>query len=216
MTVALIGIALFLLVLLLVFEKRENTAGKLFTKTPLSVLFVAAAWLQPDPGQAYAQWMLMGFVLCLIGDICLVYSSRNKLFLSGLAAFLCGHVFYVIAFYSITDISVWTWGALGVLVVVSVVVFSWLRPFLGNMVGPVIAYILVISLMVSGAASLFGDPSANAVGRWLVFIGAISFFLSDLFVARQQFVRDAYVNRSVGLPLYYLGQFMLAFSIAYI
>jgi hypothetical protein len=36
--------------------------------------------------------------------------------------------------------------------------------------------------------------------------------VSDIFVARQRFVTKAFVNRSAGLPLYYAGQFMIAFS----
>jgi hypothetical protein len=32
-------------------------------------------------------------------------------------------------------------------------------------------------------------------------------------VARNKFIRNEFLNRLVGLPLYYLGQFLLAFSI---
>jgi len=42
------------------------------------------------------------------------------------------------------------------------------------------------------------------------------FYLSDLFVARNQFMKKAYINRLVGLPLYFIGQFLLAFSVAHI
>ncbi|MDD3992851.1 MAG: hypothetical protein PHV70_11955 [Desulfobacteraceae bacterium] len=37
--------------------------------------------------------------------------------------------------------------------------------------------------------------------------------MSDLFVARQRFVAPAFSNRLLGLPLYYIGQFLLAFSV---
>ncbi len=40
------------------------------------------------------------------------------------------------------------------------------------------------------------------------------FYLSDLFVARERFVTSAFVNRLVGLPLYYGGQVLLALSVA--
>jgi hypothetical protein len=46
-----------------------------------------------------------------------------------------------------------------------------------------------------------------------VLSGAIVFYLSDIFVARDTFVRSEYSNRLIGLPLYYLGQFLFAFSI---
>ena len=36
------------------------------------------------------------------------------------------------------------------------------------------------------------------------------FYLSDIMVARDQFVVNAYINRIVGLPLYYGAQFIFA------
>ena len=34
----------------------------------------------------------------------------------------------------------------------------------------------------------------------------------DLFVARQRFVAEAFINRLIGLPLYYAGQLLIAWS----
>jgi hypothetical protein len=44
------------------------------------------------------------------------------------------------------------------------------------------------------------------------FGGALGFYVSDIFVARQRFLKTDFVNRLIGLPLYYGGQFLLAFS----
>jgi hypothetical protein len=49
-------------------------------------------------------------------------------------------------------------------------------------------------------------------GRFLVLNGAFSFYLSDIFVARQRFVQASFWNRLIGLPLYYLGQFQIAYT----
>jgi hypothetical protein len=46
----------------------------------------------------------------------------------------------------------------------------------------------------------------------LILAGAVSFYFSDVFVARNKFINNEFRNRLVGLPLYYLGQFLLAFS----
>ncbi len=210
-----IGTGCVLLLFLLYFEKKESIIGIFISKPLLSFLFVLAAWLQPGANQAYEIWILTGLVFSLIGDVCLIFTSR-KLFLAGLTVFLLGHICYSIAFFTSATISAWTWGALAVIVATGAVIFSWLRPFLGNMMKPVIAYVVIISLMVCNAATVMGDPGISLNGRWLVFIGAIVFYLSDIGVARQQFVRSEYINRAVGLPLYYLGQFMFAFSIAYL
>lgn len=50
-------------------------------------------------------------------------------------------------------------------------------------------------------------------GRFMVLIGAVLFYISDIFVARNRFIKKEYLNRLCGLPLYYCGQFLLAFSI---
>jgi uncharacterized membrane protein YhhN len=44
-------------------------------------------------------------------------------------------------------------------------------------------------------------------------VGAALFFASDLAVARNRFVAKAFVNRAWGLPAYYAGQLLIAWSI---
>jgi uncharacterized membrane protein YhhN len=46
-----------------------------------------------------------------------------------------------------------------------------------------------------------------------IVLGSVAFFLSDIAVARNRFVAPGSVNRSVGLPLYYTGQVLLALSV---
>ena len=64
-----------------------------------------------------------------------------------------------------------------------------------------------------GSMTVVGDQTLNSSGRLLVFFGAASFYFSDLFVARDRFVKTEFANRLLGLPMYYLGQFLLAFSV---
>jgi len=86
------------------------------------------------------------------------------------------------------------------------------RLHLGDMRIPVIAYIVIITAMVISAAALMNNPGLDPAARALVFAGALLFYVSDIFVARQRFVTKAFLNRAAGLPLYYAGQFMIAFS----
>jgi len=44
-------------------------------------------------------------------------------------------------------------------------------------------------------------------------VGAVFFYVSDIFVANQRFVIEQFYNRLIGLPLYYTAQFLLAFSV---
>jgi uncharacterized membrane protein YhhN len=210
--VTIIIIAALLLIGLLYFENEENRKGLLPTKTALSLLFIVAALVQPHMIPRYYHLLLAGLIFCLIGDVCLAL-PQEKMFLLGLVSFLVGHIFYALAFFSVAQTTGWTWvGTLGVLLV-SGTVYWWLRPHLGEMKIPVVIYIIAISIMISGACSLLGDSDLAQSGRVMPFLGAVSFYFSDVFVARDRFLKKEFLNRLIGLPMYYAGQFFLAFSV---
>ena len=212
LNILIIVLAIILLAGLLVFEKNGNQKGKLPTKTILSGLFIFTALVQVHSIPGYYYVLLLGLIFCLGGDVFLAL-PQDRAFLMGLVSFLLGHVFYVICFFYVADISQWTWIGCLVGLLVSGLVFLWLRPHLGSMLIPVIAYVIVITVMVIGAWTVLGDAKLNYAGRLLVFIGAVSFYLSDLFVARDRFLKSEFTNRLIGLPMYYCGQFLLAFSV---
>ena len=212
LNVLIIGLAVILLVGLLYFEKNGNQKGKLPTKTILSCLFIFTALVQAHLIPVYCYILFFGLIFCLGGDVFLAL-PQERMFLLGLVSFLLGHVLYVVGFFYVADVSQWTWVGCLVGLLVSGLVFWWLRPHLGSMLLPVIAYIIVITVMVIGAWTVLGDPKLSYAGRLLVIIGAVSFYLSDLFVARDRFLKSEFSNRLIGLPLYYCGQFLLAFSV---
>ncbi len=215
-----ISIILILAVLfltgLLYFEKKSTTIGLLCTKPVVSVLFVLTALNQNQSSLLYFKIMIVGLILCLIGDVCLIFMDSKKMFLAGLIAFLSGHIAYVAAFSGYVNLSVLSGGAVLIFGGTGIIVFQWLKPNLGTMKIPVIAYILIITAMIVCAVSVFDNIQLSDTGRYLIVCGALSFYLSDLFVARNQFVKKAYLNRLVGLPLYFTGQFLLAFSVAHV
>ena len=202
-----------LLVGLLFFEKRDSTRGRLLTKPLLSALFVATALTGPQPDPGYFRWILAGLLLCMAGDVFLIFFFSRKLFLAGLVSFLTGHLLYTVAFFSLAGKGRTSWIMIAFFLAVSGVAFAWLRPHLGKMLIPVLAYIAIITAMVIGAASLAGTETVCFPGRALAFAGALLFYVSDIFVARQRFVTQNFFNRAVGLPLYFAGQFLIALSI---
>ena len=204
--------AVTLLAGLLHFEKNVNQKRKLPTKTILSCLFIFTALVQSHSTSVYFYMLLIGLVFCLGGDVFLAL-PRERMFLFGLISFLLGHLFYTGCFFYVTNLSRWTGIGAGIALIVSGGVFFWLRPHLGSMLMPVTAYIVVITVMLIGAWSVFCDAGLGLSGRVLVFSGAASFYVSDLFVARDRFIKMEFNNRLLGLPLYYLGQFLLAFSV---
>jgi uncharacterized membrane protein YhhN len=205
-------IALPLCAILLYFEKKESVKGLLSVKPLLSLLFIIAALLQPHQNMTYFSFVLAGLVLSLIGDVCLIFFFNKKVFTAGLGAFLAGHIMYVCAFFSAGSRGNFLWGTAVIGLFLSIGVFLWLKPHLGNMLGPVLAYIIIITAMAIGASSIMSNNSINQTGRIIVFAGAIIFYCSDLFVARHRFVQKESINRVMGLPMYYTAQFMIAFS----
>lgn len=201
-----------LLIGLLWAEHTGSHGQILLFKAPLSCLFVLAAFLQAHPMAPYYRFVLAGLVLGLVGDVCLALPGDTA-FRSGLVAFLVGHVLYVLAFAKLTRWTDWAHPANLVILAISVCIFWWLLPHLGKMLAPVFVYIVVITVMVSGAWAAFRNPNTRGAGAWLILLGALLFYVSDIFVARDRFIAGEFLNRLIGLPCYYGGQFLLAFSV---
>jgi len=197
---------------LLYYEKNRDRKPLLIVKSILSLLFVITALLQSPSVPTYSHYLLVGLIFCLIGDVCLAL-PQEKAFRVGLVAFLIGHVFYILSFSSLIHFSHWFSVGLFIILGMSAFVFFWLRPHLKSMLLPVLIYIFVITIMASGAWAVFSKSSFQISGRTLILVGSLCFYFSDVFVARDKFIKEEYQNRLLGLPLYYAGQFILAFSV---
>jgi len=139
----------------------------------------------------------------------LLIPKSKASFLAGLVAFLLGHVAYAIGFVVLgVDLGWVAWTAPW-LVVSAALVLAWLNPRVEvPMQKPVLAYVIVISVMVALAVG-----ASRHTGRWILTVFAVMFYVSDLTVARERFVQKDFLNRAVGLPLYFYAQLLLATSI---
>ena len=210
--VAILPLALALLALLLRFERTQQRVALIPTKTALSALFVVTGALQATNLPGYRGLILTGLIFSLVGDVLLALPQRRA-FLLGLVAFLIGHIWYAVAFIQQVTLAWWVVVGWVALAAFALGVFRWLRPHVGSMLVPVVAYILVISVMVGSVLAMSANPDLGLSGRLLALSGATLFFVSDLFVARDRFIDRSIRNRYAGLPLYYVGQFMIALSI---
>ena len=208
---ALCVVTMTLVAALVTAEQKGATTARYVLKPAASVGFLVTAWVVGAPTESgpYGAWIFAGLVLSFFGDVFLMPDDRPNVFLAGLGSFLLGHVAYAVAFLSFGI----DWPAAGasalLLLPVALVVWRWLRPHVpGDMRIPVIAYVVVITTMV-----------AHAVGAWraggtpLMPIGATMFWVSDLAVARRQFVDPSPRSAIWGLPLYYGAQLVLAISV---
>lgn len=208
----LIVVAAGLLTGLVWAESTGNNWLALGFKTLLSILFVITALLQPRVMPRYFKFVFIGLILGLVGDVCLGLPGLTA-FRVGLVAFLAGHILYILAFAVLTRRADWI-NSLNILIIAtSGCIYWWLLPHLGKMLVPVTFYILVISVMVAGAWAAFRNSGVRRPGAWFILVGAVFFYVSDIFVAHQRFVMEHFYNRLFGLPLYYTAQFLLAFSV---
>jgi len=203
--IASVGLTVVTVPLYLLAERRGWAAGRAITKSMASLGFIGTALAAGALGSLFGRLILAGLALSFLGDVLLLGRSR-QVFLAGLVSFLLGHLAYAAAFI-IRGID---WlpaaGGLVVVVVAGILIFHWLKPHISrDLLRPVVAYIIVISAMVTLALGAWGG---GAPIRLLP--GAVSFYLSDIAVARDRFIAKGFINRLVGLPLYYAGQLLIA------
>lgn len=179
--------------------------GALFLKIwtyPLLLLasigFLAIAWISGANQTPFGRRIGMGLILCFLGD-----AIGPHHFIVGSVAFLIAHLVFIMAFINHGLNRQHT--TIGCLIAfpISTAVLVYLWPSVSpeyHML--VIVYTTVITLMVVLSAG---------TQTWIL-IGAIIFYLSDIFVARWKFIGGSH-NAYFCYPLYYTACTMLALSI---
>jgi uncharacterized membrane protein YhhN len=174
----------------------------------LAALIALAVTVVPmhDAGTRRA-WFVAALACSLAGDVLLMLPIDA--FIAGLAAFLVGHVLYVVGF--------WSHGPGAVMfAVVLVAVLVALSPVAGRILkalrdqrelaAPVALYMAVIAVM---AASAFASGDVYAG------VGAALFVISDAMIAWNRFVRP-FAAAEVGIMVtYHLGQAGLVLSLVH-
>ena len=206
MTLLLVG-AFVVAVFGLVWTERQEDPSRRVWKVAASATFLLIA-VEGYESFTWSPWIMAGLVLSAVGDVALISRARGP-FLLGLSAFLMAHLAYAGAFLVAGPDWIGTAAVAAGLTVVFFFVARWLLPHTGDLRGPVVAYMVVISVMVALAAgvAIEGAPAAT-------FPAAALFYVSDLAVARDRFVAPGVDNRVWGLPVYYAAQLAFAWSAA--
>jgi uncharacterized membrane protein YhhN len=152
-------------------------------------------------------WFVLALALSLAGDVFLMLP--RDLFVAGLTSFLLAHLAYVVGLDlhggSAGELAL---AAVPVAVVGAVLAIRILRAVVAGghreLVGPLVAYVLVISAMVT---------SALASGSIWASAGAVLFFGSDALIAETRFVRPHHGAPVAIMVTYHLGQAGLVLSL---
>ncbi|WP_282172341.1 lysoplasmalogenase [Cytobacillus firmus] len=167
------------------------------------IIFYAMQKLPASPGPPLL--IIIGLFFCMFGDGFIAVS-----FVSGLGAFLVGHLCYLTGFLKMSRMTKLRLTAIIPIGIYSLIIGSQLIASLSEaendaLVIPVIAYMLVISLMAL---------SAILTGNRLAIAGSILFVISDSILSWNMFVSDIVYSDVFIMITYYSAQFLIARSLA--
>jgi uncharacterized membrane protein YhhN len=181
------------------------------------IVWVITSMIEKNTSPSYLFWFVIGLVLCLVGDIFLMLPPENW-FLSGLVAFLLGHVSYIVGF-RVTSIVEGTMVPTVFLIMFLIVsgggVFRRIRVGLTasnkeKLILPVRIYSVVITYMVFSASYSFLAPEWTTAHAYLVTFGALLFFVSDILNAWASFIFSFKSAGLIVMVTYHLGQVGIA------
>ena len=190
--------------LLATVEHFQKMAWRAPLKMSAASAFVALGLLGNHETLAQ-KLILMGLFFGFIGDAALL-SQKKKPFLLGIGAFLIGHALYAAAWFPHATLETFTQIPSILFILLALGFTPYIVRFAeGFMQKAVVAYILVITVMgitATAASHVSGDP------RYV--IGAAMFALSDVSVALDRFTPLPRWHRWLGIPLYFVSQYILA------
>lgn len=186
---------------------------RFFTKPLITISLMIFIYLTIKKKSRFTSKIKIGLFFSLLGDVLLMFSGHHQLyFMLGLSAFLIAHLFYIAAFYVDLKSKVENEKrfVLPIFIVFGFLCISYyyfLRPYLGSMNIPVLAYCFVITLMGITAALRYGKTNYKSF-LWIL-LGAILFIISDATLAYNKFVERMDMGDFWVMTTYMLAQFLI-------
>lgn len=155
---------------------------------------------------------ILALVFSLIGDVALLFDGINPIyFIVGLASFLLAHVMYVLVFLKQRDKKKKHLGFISLMLFYAAFLFYILKDGLGDLLIPVIVYMIVI-LSMSTSAFLREKQNNIASYNW-VLLGAILFMVSDSILALDKFYQSFQLSSLLIMSTYALAQYCIVIGI---
>jgi uncharacterized membrane protein YhhN len=179
---------------------RDDRRLEALTKPTFTVLAAGLCAVHGDGAPMLIA--LVGFGLCLVGDVALL--PAVDAFIVGLGAFLAGHVAFIVAFVALGLDEPWL-AIVAAVLLVPVLAGPGRRILAGSgsLRGPVTGYLLIISAMAL---------VAWATGRPAALIGAAAFVASDTILGWAKFVGDRRWTAVAVMVTYHAALTALALS----
>ena len=181
-------------------DRRTETWAKPAVLAALIVTALALGATDTTPGL----WLLVALALGLVGDVFLLGDSDTR-FRLGLAAFLVGHLGYVVCFATLgLDPAEWAWVA-WVVLLVCLLVTRQVAPATYMRGGAALAVPVALYTVVIGAMLIL----AFDTGEPLIAVGATVFAASDSILAVDRFVQPRPWAHVVVMVTYHVGQALI-------
>ena len=187
-----------------------NLALLNFITKPLLVPALAVYYLVATSQRSYL--FLTALFFCWLGDILLMLQRDELFFIAGLVAFLTGHVLYIICYRNFRSAGTGLTGPQQIrfslpIILAGTGLVTILFPHLGGLQIPVLVYALVITVMAMQA--LFRYGYTNSKSFVLVFVGALSFMISDSLLAINKFMQPLPLAGLAVMLTYLLAQYLI-------
>lgn len=201
---SLVGVS----ILLYFMAMRMEASLAQFILKPLPVLGLAL-WVYLGEKTTYRKWLIAALLFSAVGDVMMEFANvgwGDQLVL-GLSAFLITHVIYAaICLHHERKVMLIPLLMYGV---VSLGLYGWMWPNLGEMALPVALYVIVITIMMWRTLALVERPLSRDLLAHSAWLGAIIFAVSDTLIATNRFVTPI-ANASVLIMIsYWLAQLLI-------
>lgn len=197
----------------------QNELLNYITKPLLMPLLALSFWFSAGNAHPKARnLVLMGLACSTFGDVLLMFRTEAGFFILGLVGFLIAHVFYILAFRTMTGNGRRCLASNRWLLLPFVAYWLGFNAFLfeslpAAMKAPVVIYSIVIMTMAIFALNLRRVLSKQAFQ--LIFLGALLFVISDSVLAASKFKYADISDFNFGIPVmitYVLGQWGIAYG----
>ncbi|MBN2536591.1 MAG: lysoplasmalogenase [Spirochaetales bacterium] len=184
--------------------------------TLLVIVFCAASFFiyKNNGFTLFITLLLTGIVFSLAGDI-IILGRKNPYFITALICFVCTHIAYTLCFITYTHFSFIDIGTGIIIWLLGLYLYKYFYPRLKKLKIPVAIYIIVITFMVWRALSTLYSGRLSIIQGIFIATGSILFYISDITIGINMFIKSIKKFVLINLSLYYLGQLFIILSCYY-